>query len=151
MKTIASLLTFSLMTLYNNAVAGPAFYPPGNFAIDGMPVNCGNYPTILNPRLPDSGMFNGQSIMLNPVALSQMPTSLKLYVYAHECAHGMGFLNESDADCVAIKTGRNQGWFPPQQFNYLVIMFQNNPGSLRHPPGLMRVRHMADCYKDLSS
>ena len=121
-------------------------YPPGTFSIDGIPVVCGGVPTIVTPNIPDGGMNNGHAILMNPVALGNLPTVLKLYVYAHECGHSVVGANEMNADCWAIRTGRNQGWFPPQAFGYLMQMFQNNPGSLRHPPGEMRVRLMMQCY-----
>jgi hypothetical protein len=151
MNMQAAILILPLIIASTDTFAGASFYPPGHFAIDGIPVNCGSYPTIVTPSIPDSAMFNGQAILLNPTVMGGLPTSLKLYVYAHECAHGMGYFNESQADCVAIKIGRNQGWFPPQAFNGLVLMFQNNPGSLRHPPGPMRVQNMFQCYQDTSS
>ncbi|WP_156338079.1 hypothetical protein [Pseudomonas sp. MIACH] len=151
MNIQAAALTLTIIATSMETFAGANFYPPGHFAIDGVPVNCRMYPTIVTTSIPDSAMFNGQAILLNPAVIGGLPTPLKLYVYAHECAHGMGYINESQADCVAIKTGRNQGWFPPQAFNDLIVMFQNNPGSLRHPPGPVRVQNMYQCYQDTSS
>ena len=149
-KNIAALSTFTLI-ISTNALGGANYYPPNTLTIDGIPVACNAYPTIVTTSIPDSAIFNGQAILLNPAAMGGLPTPLKLYIYAHECAHGMGFMNESQADCVAIKIGRNQGWFPPQAFYSLAAMFQNNPGSLRHPPGPMRVQNMYQCYQDTSS
>ena len=123
-------------------------YPPGGFAIDGVPVVCGNLPTIVTTNIPDGAMNNGQAILLNPMVLGRLPTVLKLYVYAHECGHAVVGSNEVEADCWAIRTGRDQGWFPPQAFGLLIEFFKHNPGSLRHPPGPVRVQNMMQCYQN---
>jgi hypothetical protein len=122
-------------------------FAPGQFAIDGIPVACGGYPTVVTTQIPDAGIFNGQAIFLNPASLGPLPTVLKLFVYAHECGHGVVGGNEPAADCWAIRLGRDQGWFPPQAFGLLMRMFQGNPGSMRHPPGPQRVQNMMHCYK----
>jgi len=92
--------------------ANAQIYPPGQFAIDGIPVFCGNLPTVVTPNIPDAAMNNGQAILLNPMVLGRLPTVLKLYVYAHECGHAVVGTDEVGADCWAIRTGRDQGWLP---------------------------------------
>lgn len=122
-------------------------FPPGTFSVDGIPVVCGNDTFILNPALPDVGINHGNGfISLNPVSLSQLPTVLKLYWVAHECGHSFVGANEAAADCWAVRTGKAQGWFPPQAFQSLMAMFQNNPGSVVHPAGPIRVQLMWQCY-----
>jgi len=121
-------------------------FPPGTFAIDGFPMQCGSLPVLLDRTLPDMGMNTGSMIVLNPVAMAGLPTTLKLYIFGHECGHMFAGLDEAGADCWAVRTGRNQGWFPPQAFQDLIILLQNNPGSMRHPPGPVRVKNMWFCY-----
>jgi hypothetical protein len=77
-----------------------------------------------------------------------LPTPLKLYWVAHECGHYQVGNSEVAADCWAIRTGRNQGWFPPQAFQALMQMFQNNPGDMAHPSGPVRVQNMWYCYNN---
>jgi len=128
------------------AVAQQTF-PPGTFSIDGIPVQCGPITTVLHPGLNDVGMADGRgNIFLNPNVLAPLPTVLKLYWFAHECGHYNAGPSEVAADCWAIKTGRNQGWFPPQAFQALMAMFQNNPGDMAHPSGPTRVGIMMQCY-----
>lgn len=122
-------------------------YPPGQFALDGVPVVCGNMPTVLTPNIPDGAMNNGQAILLNPMVMGRLPTVLKLYMYAHECGHSVVGMDEVGADCWAIRVGRDQGWFPPQAFGLLIQMFQNNPGDMSHPSGPDRVNYMLQCYQ----
>jgi hypothetical protein len=122
-------------------------FPPGTFRIDGIPVSCGANVTILNPGLRDVGSNDLQGrIFINPYVLSRQPTALKLFWYAHECGHTMVGPNESDADCWAIKTGKSQGWFTPDNFPALIRLFANNPGDWTHLPGPARVRHIEECY-----
>lgn len=139
---VASLLAAAL-----SAPVQAQVYGPGQFAIDGIPVVCGGMPTLVTSNIPDAAMNNGQAILMNPMALGRLPTVLKLYVYAHECGHSVVGTSEVAADCWAIRTGRDQGWFPPQAFQLLMAFFQNNPGSLRHPPGPQRVQNMMACYQ----
>lgn len=147
MKRCAILPVVVLAILAATGAYGQQVVPPGQMRIDGFPVNCGGYPTVLNPQLPDAGFFNGQAIFLNPQVLGQLPTPLKLYWYAHECAHGLGIADEAAADCWAVRTGRDQGWFPPAAFGALMQMFGGNPGSIRHLPGPLRVQNMIRCYQ----
>jgi hypothetical protein len=122
-------------------------FPPGTFQIDGIPVNCGPVTFVLTPTLGDVGISNMQGqIFLNPVVLQRLPTVLKLYWVAHECGHYQVGADEIAADCWAIRTGRDQGWFPPEAFQALMVMFQNNPGDIRHPSGPIRVTAMMQCY-----
>jgi hypothetical protein len=122
-------------------------FPPGTFSVDGIPIVCGTNTFILNPALSDVGMNHGNGfISLNPITLSQLPTVLKLYWVGHECGHSFVGSNEVAADCWAVRTGKAQNWFPPQAFNGLMAMFQNNPGDMAHPAGPDRVRLMWQCY-----
>jgi hypothetical protein len=92
-------------------------------------------------------MNNGQgAIYLNPLILGNLPTVLKLYWVGHECGHTAVGANEAGADCWAVKTGRNQGWFPPSAFNALYAMFANTPGDMAHGSGNSRLQNMYNCY-----
>jgi hypothetical protein len=122
-------------------------FPPGSFSIDGIPVSCGANYTIVSPQVNDTGKNDLQGhIYLNPILIAQLPTPLKLFTYAHECGHSFVGASESAADCWAIRTGRQQGWFRLQDFADLQRMFANNPGDWTHFPGPVRVRSMWGCY-----
>lgn len=142
-----AFITLLLLAL-NGAQAQQAFYP-GQFSIDGIPVRCGSVIFVLDPNLNDVGIADGRGhIFLNPTILSRLPTVLKLYWAAHECGHYFVGASEVGADCWAIKTGRDQGWFPPHAFDLLMQMFQNNPGDVAHPSGRQRVANMKECYRN---
>ena len=134
--------------------------------IAGMPVHCTDargFPVTLvsEPQLNDVGMArlapNGApEISLNPLILENLPPAVQLFWYAHECAHhvlghtlGVPQLNnEMDADCWAIRIGRNQGWFRRQDLSGMYHYFINNPGSpWGHLPGPQRLQHFVNCFE----
>jgi hypothetical protein len=148
MRSLTIVLgVFFAINMCNGGARAQQAFPPGTFSIDGVPIVCGANVFILDPRLGDVGMNTGQGqIILNPNRMSGLPTFLKLYWAAHECGHSFVGADEVAADCWAIKTGRNQGWFPQQDFAALMQMFANNPGDIRHPTGPQRVANMWSCY-----
>lgn len=133
--------------------------------IAGEPVYCYDargLPVVLRsaPHLNDVGKAwiapNGAPVIfLNPRVLSTLPRAVQLFWYAHECAHhvlghtlGMPQMrSEMDADCWAIRTGRNQGWFLHRDLRSMYWYFINNPGSpWGHLPGPQRLQHFANCF-----
>jgi hypothetical protein len=83
---------------------------------------------------------------LNPQMMSSRPAVIQWLIFAHECGHLMTRGNEAVADCWAIKRGRDQGWFTPSNFDDLMRELRQNPGSMSHPPGAVRIQHMANCF-----
>jgi hypothetical protein len=131
--------------------------------IAGVPVSCYDFQSrpvalVPAPNLPDVGaarIVNNQPVIfMNPAVLGPQAPVMQLFWYAHECAHHvLGHLamiartNEANADCWAVKTGRSQGWFPPQAFQLLVLTLGNSPGSVwGHLPGPARIQNMWNCY-----
>jgi len=141
------LFSTFLIFFFSLKTAASQTYPPGTFSVDGYPIVCGMNTFILNPMLPDVGINTGQGIIyLNPVMLNNLPTVLKLYWVGHECGHTAVGMSEPGADCWAVRTGRDQGWFPPSAFQALAQMFANNPGDMAHGSGPWRVQNMWNCY-----
>lgn len=133
--------------------------------IAGVPVNCMDaygvpVMTIPAPLMPDWGRAriepNGlRVIYLNPTILNVLPLSIRLFTYAHECAHHhlghtYGFQQlsrEKDADCWAIRIGREQGWITPKVIDVMAHYFRGNPGSpWGHLPGPQRLQNFVNCY-----
>lgn len=134
--------------------------------IAGVSVNCMDaygvpVMTTLTTQLGDVGMAriepnDARVIYLNPIILNTLPPSIQLFVYAHECAHHhlghtYGFYRpskEREADCWAIRTGRDQGWITPNTLDTMVYYFIGNPGSpWGHLPGPQRLQHFVNCYR----
>jgi hypothetical protein len=132
--------------------------------IAGYPVSCNDINgyavhTIPDPSLNDVGkaiIYNGYpTIILNPNILNNLPPNIQLFWYAHECAHhvlghSLGNYNitsESQADCWAIKLGRQQGWINQNVLQVMIPYFRNNPGSASgHLPGPQRLQNFFGCY-----
>ncbi|MGE0677209.1 hypothetical protein [Pseudolabrys sp.] len=85
-------------------------------------------------------------IILDPMIVGSLPPKVQLFFYAHECGHHMVGMNENAADCWAAKVGKAQGWFSPSDMQYLVQIFQWNPGDWTHAPGPVRLQNIWACY-----
>jgi hypothetical protein len=127
-------------------------FPPGQFALGGIPVGCGPAWTVVAP-IPDWAMarptLGGTSptIYLNPVFLAQAPLPVQMFTYAHECGHLVVGPDENAADCWAAQLGRDQGWFSEGEMRYLVDAFAWNPGDWFHAPGPVRLQSIWGCYQ----
>ena len=133
------------MLVCTNAASAQQVFPPGTFSIDGFPVNCGNTITIITPQLPDIAVAQPGRILLHPM-LRNYPTGVKLFVYAHECAHQFVGANEPAADAWAIKLGRNQGWINLHIINQICQAVWFSPGDWTHFPGPQRCQMMISAY-----
>ncbi len=133
--------------------SGPTFNP----VIAGVPLYCTSYggqpvAFVPNPTLNDVGRaLPGMPprIELNPLVLAQLSPKMQLFWYGHECAHHvLGPANsESNADCWAIKTMRNQGLLQQSEIPQLQQQIINTPGSMwGHLPGPARGGLFAACY-----
>lgn len=132
--------------------------------IAGQPVFCNDFrgipvQLIFDPTLNDVGMAtldaHGRPIMvLNPTVMQHLPQAVQLFWYGHECAHHVlghvvrrDLSNEVEADCWSVRTGRMQGWFPPQAFQGLIQTLGASHGTpWGHLPGPTRIAAMMQCY-----
>lgn len=121
-------------------------YPPGMYSIDGFKVSCGHAFTTVTPDIPDIASAMPGQILLHP-RLDNYPTGVKLFVYAHECAHQFLGPNEVAADAWAIKLGRNQGWINLQVLNQICQAVFFWPGDWTHFPGPQRCQMMIHAYQ----
>jgi len=104
-----------------------------------------------------AGVINRVPIIaIDPQIINRLPDKLQIFFYEHECAHhvlGHWFqasLNmESDADCWAIKYGRDQGVFSRDDVRSFAPFLAHSGGSpFGHLPGPERARHMLKCFDD---
>ena len=120
-------------------------FPPGTFSIDGFPVHCGNAVTIVSPAIPGIAEALPGRIFLHPI-LSTYPTGVKLFVYAHECAHQFVGANEVAADAWAIRLGKAQGWLTPLVLDQVCQSVWFSSGTWAHFPGPQRCQLMIELY-----
>jgi len=93
-------------------------------------------------------------IVLDPQLLRLLPYKLQNFFYAHECAHHvLGHWynpspeNEKEADCWAIRYGRDTGLFTRQEVaNFAPWLAESKGSRFGHLPGPIRARHLLDCF-----
>ncbi|UHQ23779.1 hypothetical protein LVB77_03445 [Lysobacter sp. 5GHs7-4] len=146
MKLASAIVCVSLCAAAGQARAQAV--PLGsNPIIGGVTVSCPGTLTYIVP-MDDLAKAVPGEIHLNPQFFSQ-PAEVQIFVYAHECAHqfyGGGPIGEANADCWAMKRGRDQGWMPPHTTALIAESVIYTAGDWSHAPGPQRVEHMAVCY-----
>jgi len=143
---IRFLLAFSFLFLtikhaYSQQVLQNLGHSP---IIAGIRVGCSGAVTVV-AYVNDIAYAKPGVIYLNP-KFFDLPGYVQLYIYAHECGHQMVGSNESAADCWAVKTGRNQGWLPPEGMDQVCRFTFPSSGDWTHMPGPQRCAQMVACY-----
>lgn len=95
-------------------------------------------------------------IVLNPTRLSTLPPKLQAFFYEHECAHHVLGHNynptldsESEADCLAVKVGRDKGLFAREDVLHFRHWIEPLRGTHRgHLPGQARQKLILQCFED---
>ena len=160
-RSVAAVLltaTLILSGLRFGAVAEARQWSPYNPVIAGIPVHCTSFngqpvAFVSDPRLPDVGRAQPglpPTIELNPYVLAQLTPKMQLFWYGHECAHHvLGRTNsESNADCWAIKTMRNQGLLSAFEVPQLQAQIAGTRGSMwGHLPGPARAGLLGACFR----
>jgi hypothetical protein len=149
---VLSFVSMGLVMVTRSNAQVPQGYRSMSLNIAGRTVTCSSAGSpvtwIADYALNDGGhtMPGFTVIAYKPTVLQSMPGPLQLWAMGHECGHAFNrTANETEADCWSITTGIRQGWFKPEDFDDLVQLFQNNPGDLNHPPGVVRIADMKTC------
>jgi hypothetical protein len=77
-----------------------------------------------------------------------LPTAVKFYIYSHECGHQFIGIDESAADCFAVKRGRRYGWLKPDGMDQICKFMWSHKGDSAHLPGPKRCELMRKCYDE---
>ena len=130
------------------AKAGPdaKLIEPGELKIDDHRMVCGNRPTVIDSKFESWGGAYPGYLILNPNRLKALPTSVKLFVYAHECGHQFIGRDESAADCFGVKRGRRYGWLKEEGLAQVCNFISNLKGDADHAAGPKRCKIMRRCY-----
>lgn len=147
MRIVRSLLAAAALLCSAPSAAQPPVEQvigPGQLVLAGLPVVCGGIPTAIQ-RINDMAFATPGWIILHP-DLFRLPPVVQVFIYAHECGHHNVGLNDAAADCWAIRTGRNQGWFTAGDIDLLVYYFGHGTGDFSHAPGPERIRNMVQCF-----
>lgn len=122
--------------------------PAGALEIDGARFSCGHRPTVIAKRLDDYAAAYYGFLILNEERFTQLPMTLKRYVYAHECAHQYVGRGELAADCYAVRQGRRDGWLDEQGVETICRFIGQAKASPTHPAGPKRCAYIRSCFSD---
>jgi hypothetical protein len=130
-----------------NNKGGSSIVPNGQLRFDGVSFSCGRFPTVEDPLLNDyaAAPYKG-FLIINPTVLAKVPTTVKLWIYQHECAHALGIPDETKADCYSVSKLRRQGLLPPQGLEQVCDFISAGQADAAHPAGPARCAAMRACY-----
>jgi hypothetical protein len=148
-----------LLSLTSSIVGQGYAYNP---YIGGRQVYCtgpqGPVAFVPNPMHNDIGTArpgNPPTITMNTRILQQLPATLQLFWYGHECAHhvlghtigNLTLASETEADCWSIKTLKAQRIATRQDVAAFEPYFARNPGTpWGHLPGPARMQNFLNCF-----
>lgn len=138
---------------------------PAATSIAGYPVTChdlrGNsVVTVRISNLGDvgrAGVVNRVPvIVIDPHIIERLPNKLQIFFYEHECAHhvlghwvGGSPEQEKEADCWAIRNGRDRGVFSRDDVMSFAPFIANSGGSpFGHLPGPQRAGYLLRCFDE---
>ena len=119
---------------------------PGDLKIDGHRMICGKRPTVIDPEFASWGGAYPGYLILNPKRMAGLNTTVKLFIYAHECGHQFIGRDEQAADCFAVKRGRRYGWLDQAGLENICTFMKNLKGDWDHSDGTDRCSRMKVCY-----
>lgn len=136
---------------YASHVGGDAkIVPAGALKLDGQKMTCGQRPTVLDNQLDDYGAAYPGFLILNPRLIAKVSTTVKLWIFSHECGHQFRGPDEETADCFAVQRGRRQGWLSTEGLEEICRFISPAKGDSMHFSGSHRCEQMRKCYADPS-
>lgn len=128
------------------AWSGGKLIAAGRTEIDGHRMACGSSPTILDSHYNDFGGAGQGYIVLNPNLFFGLSTSVKLWIFSHECAHQSVGDDEVKADCAAVQRGRREGWLTSAGVAQICQFMQPARADRSHFTGTQRCALMRQCF-----
>jgi len=126
---------------------GSSIVPNGQLRFDGTSFTCERFPTVEDPLLNDyaAAPYKG-FLIINPTVFAKVPTTVKLWIYQHECAHALGIPDETKADCFSVSKLRRQGLLSPQGLEQVCDFISAGQADAAHPSGPARCAAIRTCY-----
>ena len=119
---------------------------PGALKLDNQSMVCGQRPTVLDSQLDDYGAAYPGFLILNPRLIAKVSTTVKLWIFAHECGHQFRGPDEERADCFAVQRGRRQKWLTVEGLEQICEFIRPSRGDSAHFGGPYRCEAMKRCY-----
>lgn len=133
--------TISKASLFSSAHAGTAI-------IGGKRMSCRAAKVVINNKSPYIAYAEAGKIVLNRNKLRRYPATTQRVIFLHECAHQYVGYDETEADCWAVRYGKNRGWLSAKGISTVCRSFYNDPGSYAHLPGPARCEAMRVCFNN---
>ena len=146
--TPGSDLDLSLPDYLAQAGPGAKLVAAGKLKIDKHRMVCGRRPTVMDPNFESWGGAYPGFVILNPKRLKELPTAVKLFIYAHECGHQFVGRNETAADCFGAKRGRRYGWLNEKGLDQVCAFISKLRGDAEHADGPERCKKIRICYRE---
>jgi hypothetical protein len=120
----------------------------GSVQIAGRTLKCGSVRHRLDSGLQNLGISipDRRLIVINPAWLGREQETVRLFVYAHECAHHAVGGSELAADCRAARRGVREGWLDRTGLGQVCRSFRNAPETATHPSGARRCSNLERCF-----
>ena len=125
---------------------GATIVPAGRLALDGRPIGCGQWTTVLDPNLNDYAASYPQFVILNMGLMAKVATPVKLWIYSHECGHLFGRRDEDEADCFAVRRGRAARWLDARGLDQVCAFITAGRADATHLSGPDRCARMRQCF-----
>jgi hypothetical protein len=84
--------------------------------------------------------------VINPALLARQSTTVRLFVFHHECGHHHVGASELNADCWAVRRGVQDGWLTRSGLVEVCDSFGGAPATSTHPSGARRCGNLDRCY-----
>ena len=130
------------------ALRGGTFVPPGRLEIDGKRMECGTAPTVLDLSWDDFGGSMPGFVILNPRLLAGLTTTVKLWIFSHECAHQTIGDDEPKADCIAVQRGWRERWLAMPGLREVCQFIEPARADQQHVDGARRCQLMEQCLSN---
>jgi hypothetical protein len=143
---LISVFAYQAIPASPTAVAQTVAQDGMSVKIAGRSMRCGQTPIIMDNEIPSEGLsVPGEALYLNPLLLKLLPTTVRLFIFKHECAHETTGPDELGADCLAAKAGAREGWLKVGDIDAVCRSFAG-PATETHPSGKTRCANIRRCY-----
>jgi hypothetical protein len=123
----------------------------GSLVVGSHTLRCGGMRNVLDPRLPGLGLAAPGVVVFNPQLINQQSSTVRLFVFHHECGHHHVGGSEMGADCWAVKQGVRQGWLTRDSLGPICRSFGNGPATATHPSGASRCASLERCFASVTA
>lgn len=145
----AAISTAAFLSVLANpfsSLSGISSAQAGSTTIGGKRMSCSRAEVVKSNKSQALAYAEAGRIVINPSKLRRYPSITQRIIFLHECGHQYVGLDETEADCWAVRAGKRRGWLTLKGVNTVCRSFRNDPGSSVHLPGPARCRAMKLCF-----